>query len=225
MRTFDFLLTSLLIRLLTCSKIIRPETALVKTLHPIGDISCRISQAPGQRIELVRDSESIPTIVAVDPVEATKQALAAPLEFPPLASSVVPGDRVAIAVDGAVPCAPGVVRGVVEALSATGVELEAISVVTADDVTSLRCRAEFAERDANAPQFVVHDPEGANNLCLVGLRKNEGPLFVNRTIYDADVVLPIGCARLEGYGVFEGLYPQFSNSEAKEPFLSTTGGG
>ena len=196
---------------------------MVKTLHPLGDISSRLSQSAAQRIELVRDSEPSPAMVAVDPVEATKRALAAPLEFPPLASSVVLGDRVAIAVDGAVPCVPAVVRGVVDALSAAGIEREAISVVTADVETSRRCRAEFGEGDANAPQFVVHDPEDANNLCLVGLRKKEGPLLVNRTIYDADVVLPIGCARLEGYGVFDGLYPQFSNAEAKAPFLSPAG--
>ncbi len=196
---------------------------MVKTLHPIGDISSRISLASGGRIDLVRDAGGVGVPVAVDPVEATKQALTAPLEFPPLASSMVPGDRVAIAVDAGVPCAPAVVRGVVEALRAANVKLEAISVVTADVETSLRCRAEFAEGDANSPQFVVHDSQDTNNLCFVGLREKEGPLFVNRTIYDADVVLPIGCARVDGYGVFDGLYPQFSNTEAKQPFLSPAG--
>jgi hypothetical protein len=38
--------------------------------------------------------------------------------------------------------------------------------------------------------------------------------LVNRVLFDADVVLPIGCARLNGRGAYEGLFPLFSNAEA-----------
>ena len=48
------------------------------------------------------------------PLTAEPVALAEPLEFPPLAAGIVPGDRVAIAVDEDVPCVAEIVRGAVE---------------------------------------------------------------------------------------------------------------
>ena len=63
------------------------------------------------------------------------------------------------------------------------------------------------------PQFVVHDPDDEINLCLVGMTKRGMPLLVNRAIFDADVVLPIGCARVNSQGAYESLFPRFSNAE------------
>ena len=59
---------------------------------------------------------------SIDPTLATRQALAEPLEYPPLVASMVPGDRVAIAVDETVPQVGEVVLGVVQALRSGGIE-------------------------------------------------------------------------------------------------------
>ena len=60
------------------------------------------------------------------------RALAEPLEFPPLAAGIVPGDRVAIAVDEPMPCVAEIVRGAVESLKKRASRRETISVVTTD---------------------------------------------------------------------------------------------
>jgi nickel-dependent lactate racemase len=71
-------------------------------------------------------------------------------------------------------------------------------------------------------KFVVHDPDDEQNLCWVGASKRGESIVINRTIFDADLVLPIGCARINGRGVFESLFPQFSNSEAIRRYRTPT---
>ena len=61
-------------------------------------------------------------------------------------------------------------------------------------------------------------PNDERELCLVGMTKRHGPLVVNRTIFDADLVLPIGCTRRDRRGVYDSLFPRFSNAEALARF-------
>ncbi|MFO0792111.1 MAG: lactate racemase domain-containing protein [Pirellulales bacterium] len=150
----------------------------------------------------------------MDASAAVMRALAEPLDYPPLAAGIVPGDRVAIAVDGAVPCVASVVRGAVASLREAGVEAADISVVATDVATAERCRAEMNDGGTAGVQFVVHNPADENDLCLVGTMKRGEPLLVNRTIFDADVVLPIGCARVNERDAYESLFPRFSNAGA-----------
>ena len=189
---------------------------MVKTLHPIDDIAATVSSADDHRVRLTRESDAFAAMLddqRQDPVGAVVEALQQPLDYPPLAAGVVPGDRVAIALDDAVPCAADVVRGAVETLERAGIEPEAISIVTTDAETARICREGLSSHMSKLPQFVVHDPDDNDNLCLIGVTKRREPLLVNRTIFDADVVLPIGVARVNGGGAYDGLFPQFSNSE------------
>ncbi len=190
---------------------------MVKTLHPIGEISASIKLDDDQRVRLTREGNAATEHNderAGDPVAMVRRALESPLDFPPLSAATVPGDRVAIAVDEGVPCVGGVVRGAVEAFQRAGIDSEAISIVTTDLETGRLCRDELEKHSTKLPQFVVHDPDDEVNLCLVGLTKRHEPLVVNRTIFDADVVLPIGCARDDMADAYGGLFPNFSNAEA-----------
>ena len=93
----------------------------------------------------MRRRGSRPTAVApvVDAAAATFRRLAAPLNFPPLSQGVVPGDRLAIAVDETTPCLAGIVRGTIDAALEAGIEPDAISVVATDGRRWSRCRAEL----------------------------------------------------------------------------------
>lgn len=199
------------------------ETHLVKTLHPIDEIAARISRADGDGVRLThgftvgangdKNSDGENEFgSAADPAAAVVRALAAPLDFPPLSAGVVPGDRVAIAVDEAVPCVASVVRGVVEALQAAGVEPHDVSIVTSDAETSRRCGEELSEKNLE-PQFIVHDPSDEKNLCIVGMTRRGQALLVNRTIFEADVVLLVSCAQVKRRSAYEGLFPRFSSAD------------
>lgn len=190
-------------------------------VHPIDEISASIQLDGGHVVRLTRrsDSEAQPEDErATDPCESTKQALREPLDFPPLAAGTVPGDRVAIAVDEGVPCVAAVVRGVVESFLEAAVDAESISVVATNSATLSACREELEGRGALLPQFVLHDPDDAENLCMVGINKRKEPLQVNRTIFDADVVLPIGNARPDGGSGYSCLYPNFSSAEVIQTY-------
>jgi nickel-dependent lactate racemase len=153
----------------------------------------------------------------LDPAAAVIAALAEPLEFPPLSAGIVPGDRIAIAVDDAAPCIASIVRGAVQALQNAGVDPEEISIITSDAQTSDLCREELTCIEPG-PRFVVHDPADDKNLCLVGATRRGVPLLVNRTIFDADLVLPIGCARYGRESAYDSLFPRFSDAATVQKY-------
>jgi nickel-dependent lactate racemase len=206
---------------------------LVKALHPLTAISPRIELAPECRVGVVHEvagsaAEGIsrgarPTAIApsVDATAAVFRALKAPLNFPSLADGTVPGDRLAIAVDETVPCLPGIVRGTIDAALVAGVEPDAISVVAINVATLDAIRAELKHGASDGIQFVVHDPDDEANLCFAGAILKGERLLVNRTIVEADIVLPIGCARLpenaDG-GIFSSLFPRFSDADTIAKF-------
>jgi nickel-dependent lactate racemase len=158
----------------------------------------------------------------IDPAKATIAALETPIEYPPLAAGIVPGDRVAIALDETTPCAAEIVRGAITSFVRAGVESEAITVVASDATAIQICGETCSFEKANGVKFLVHDPDDEKNLCIVGMTKGGVPVVVNREIFEADVVLPIGCARPDGRGVYESLFPRFSSAAAIDRFHTPT---
>ena len=205
---------------------------MVKSLHPIHEIAARVSRVDGNCVRLTRGPAAdgdlpelaiVPGVVSpADPTEATVAALTAPIDYPPLSASIVPGDRVTIALDETTPRAAEVVRGAIKSFERAGVETDAITVVGSDEGAMQVCREACSAEQASGVKFVVHDPTDEKNLCMVGMTKGGVPLVVNREIFDADVVLPIGCVRLDGRGAYESLFPRFSNVESIEKYRTPT---
>lgn len=197
------------------------ERQLVKPLHPVEQIAQRLKEADGDGVRLshlAAMKASKNGDGAIEPASAVVEALALPLDFPPLAAGIVPGDRVAIAVERDVSCLTEVLRGAIESIRQAGIEPADISVVLEDAETAELCRSVFG--DETAPTFVVHAPADETNLCLVGATKRGEPLLVNRTIFEADLVLPIGCARVGVKNVYNSLYPRFSDVAALGKYRS-----
>lgn len=186
---------------------------MVKSLHPIHEIASRLSPDGENLVQLTGGPAGGECKPVDDPTEATIAALNDPVEFPPLAAGIVPGDRVAITIDESAPRVGEVVRGALRALEQAGVEREAISVVATDSATLTACRDANSGEEIDGIRFVVHDPDDSENLCFVGLTKKGHQLKVNRTVFDADLVLPIGCARPNGRGAYESLFPRFCDAE------------
>jgi len=163
----------------------RIESPLVKSLHPIHEIAARVSQFHGNCVRLMRRSAAdaeLPELAIVadvvppaDPTEATVAALAEPIEYPPLAAGIVPGDRVTIALDETTPRAAEIVRGAIKSLERAGVESDAITIVGSDEGAMQICREACSIEQANGMKFVVHDPNDEKNLCMVGMTKGGCP--------------------------------------------------
>lgn len=198
---------------------------MVKTLDTIEQISTAIASVGDRLVQLEGrcSSRDVDAPGPLDPRAAVVEALASPLDFPPLSSATVPGDRVAIAVDEAVPCLGQVVHGVVQSLLDAGIEGEAISIVSADADTSRLARAEIDHNGVPHVQSIIHDDDDEHDVCLVGVTDRGQRLVINRTIFDADIVVPVGCARVQQMGLYDSLYPRFSDAATLARFRTVPG--
>jgi nickel-dependent lactate racemase len=152
---------------------------------------------------------------------AVAEALAEPLDFPPLAAAVVPSDRVALAIDPGVPRAASIVAGVVAVLLDACIEPANVTLVHAASGVDLVCELPADARESVA--VVSHNPADQPSLSYLGASKKDArPVYLNRAIGEADVVIPIGALRLEeslGYtGVHGGLYPTFADAAAQQRY-------
>ncbi len=164
-----------------------------------------------------------------DPSAAVAAALADPLDFPSLAQATVSGDQVAIVLDESVPQVCAVVAGVVQTLLECGVEPGDVALVRSESPHGEhraenrpdprdQLPADIADRVA----LVDHDPDDRDQLSYLGVSTSSQAVYVNHTLHDADLLLPIGCLRLESAaefrGILGGLFPAFSDRETIERF-------
>lgn len=153
---------------------------------------------------------------------AVAQALNEPLEFPSLAMALVPGDRVVLAVEADVPQVAELMDAVVRHLAHCGIEPADVTVLLArsDADAAARIAAALAHHGTPGPAVAVHDPADRGNLAYLAAGRDGEPVYLNRQLCDADVVLPIGCARLEATptktSLDSGLYPAFADTKAQQ---------
>ncbi|MEQ8846511.1 lactate racemase domain-containing protein [Botrimarina sp.] len=170
---------------------------------------------------------------AADPIDPERvarlavDALADPLGLPPLARCVTPDDRVAIAVGHGTPAAAPLVAGVIASLAAAGIDRSRIHVVAANAGDSKPLAEALADAAAAGVRVEAHDPANEEALCFAGLAKGDRPLLVNRTLFEADLVLPVsaepttgdsgGLADTAG-GAYDGLFPDFFDQSTIDRF-------
>ncbi|TWT47475.1 hypothetical protein [Botrimarina hoheduenensis] len=141
--------------------------------------------------------------------QAMRDALAEPVEFPELRYALTPDDQVAIALEGATPGAEPIAETLAEQLIALGVAGANIVIVTDDRHLADRLRP-LEERLSLVVE--THDPTDEEQLCFAGLTRSERTLRVNRTLFEADLVLPISTEHpgdRATTGPFDGLFPRF----------------
>ncbi|MEM9185769.1 MAG: lactate racemase domain-containing protein [Planctomycetota bacterium] len=175
----------------------------------------------GRRLQIETEAEiGSPGASGVADVPAAECAAAAarqPLGYPPLSACLVPDDRVAIALGEGVPCFEEMLAGLVTALEDAGVDPGAVTIVAAD-----RRDAEHLMTSplGNRCEVVSHDASDDEQLCFAGVTHSEQQVLLNRRLVDADVVIPLTCARgpsdgsAGGGGVFADLYPAFADATA-----------
>ena len=189
------------------------------TTLTFGDsISCEI--ALDEHTFLAADRERHPLLR--DAAAAIREALAHPHGFPALAMATVPGDQVAIAIDEGVPQMASVLRGAIAAMFDANVPPAMISIVSAGPIEDREgLNRGLTEMGAGAVRFELHDPDDELAIAMVGVNSSGEPLRMNRTLAEADLVLPIGVGRLPTGDAppvekFGSLFPQFSSRETAD---------
>lgn len=159
-----------------------------------------------------------------DPIEAVRDALARPLAFPPLTDATAPGDRGAVALARGVPRAEQVAVGAVRAMVDAGIEPADIAVVLETPLPTVeKLRHELFVATGVDVRIEVHQAGEETACAMLGVTAAGRALRINRTLTDADVMLPIGVARprveAEGSaGRFAALTPGFSDEPTQRRF-------
>lgn len=177
------------------------------------------------------DSVANPTVFphsqsSVADIEHSVQlALEGPISFPSLDQALVPGDKLAFAVDPSLPAIHAVVSSVVAWFAARGVSTSNMLAVVGDNQASFAqwLQNELAKDNATAISVEPHDPDTPQGIAYVAANEASDPIYLNRSIVDADVVIPISCARarasLDYFGAFS-IFPLLSNRETRGRFYS-----
>lgn len=176
-----------------------------------------------------------PQLVAPDPAASPdvgsnglrrqlSAAVRQPLDAASLSESVYPGDTVAISMGPGVPHA-------LEWLEALVADLRDLGIRPADiSVFGLRCPATDSNPAAANPaaasldlsalaelHWVEHQADDPQSLAMVGVSRHDHPIYVNRWLAEADVVLPIVLINSEEALTLAGsIYPSLSSVETQE---------
>jgi nickel-dependent lactate racemase len=158
--------------------------------------------------------------------EATDRLLAEPLEFPPLAQAILPGDSIVLALAEGVPRAATIVARVVEVLLSAGVSASNIRLLRtqADAASGSDPTSELSPEARAAIECVTHDPANRAALSYLAATSGGDPIYIDRSLHDADFVITFGCLRPSGslgyHGIHSALYPSFSDERSLDRFRS-----
>lgn len=169
-----------------------------------------------------------PALAPLENLEAAiDQALQQPIDFPSVDQALVPGDSLVLAVDPVLPARDALVSSVAQWFVARGTSPENICVVVAGSqaqgAASSRLLAHLA--DAVSPEIRVewHDPDEPDQVAYVAANLDADPIYMNRTLVDADVVIPLTCCRpkhaLDYLGAY-GIYPLLSDRATRGTFYN-----
>lgn len=157
----------------------------------------------------------------LDVVAATAAALESPAGFPAISQAIVPDDTIAIALGDGVRQSAQVVRGVVAALDRAGAGRETVRVVVGDVNEGRALREELADLLEDGLLVIAHEANDDQALCYLAA-VDESPLLVSRQLFEADVVIPVGCGRAttarDSRGPYESIYPRFSDVVTQQRF-------
>ena len=159
-----------------------------------------------------------------DIVAAVAAAMLDPIGYPPLTQAVVSGDCIAIPIDPAVPQPQLLIAGLIGPLCEAGIAPADITVLSTSPVNDIQKdpRNELPEAISKHVRLVIHDPHDRDELGFLATSADNQPIYLNRAIQDADVVLPIGCLRpqssLAYHGIHTVLFPTYADAATMERY-------
>lgn len=166
-------------------------------------------------------SSSLEPISDLD--SSIEQALSNPIDFPSLDQALVPGDSLVFAVDPVLPEIDHVVPKVLGWFARRGTSPGSMSVVLAGNhsaVATSLSQSILGTLGENV-SVEIHDPDDTEHIAYLAANDDADPIYMNRTLVDADVVVPITCCRspsaLDYFGAY-AIYPLLSDRATRAAF-------
>jgi len=125
------------------------------------------------------------------------RAFEEPLEFPPLQLALIDDDHIAIAIEDGLPEANTIACAIVRYLVQHGTRQEMITIVLGSDSQDWRDRlvAELHSIEMGNIKVVKHEPTHHDSHGYIAASASADPIYIQRDLVEAEVVLPIYCVR------------------------------
>jgi nickel-dependent lactate racemase len=148
------------------------------------------------QVQGILEPSSLPP--CTDPQAEVLRALANPIGAPPIRNLTRAGKKVAIVIDdGSRPTPVGrILPAVVAELEAAGVTRAGMALVPALGLHRPMAQEEIARRagmELEGIQTVTHNCDDPEQMRFLGTTSYTSPVWINRTVADADLVVSIGC--------------------------------
>ena len=149
------------------------------------------------------------------------RALEHPIDYPPLATAFVRGDRIVLAVEPGVPQVEAVLGEVVAYLLDHGVEDGQLTILlhSANAWLVEPLANQFAERFESSVEVCLHHEQDQEGMGYLAADQHAEPIYIDRRLLEADLVLPISCARDPQSWAYAGLYgivPWFTDQKTQQ---------
>jgi len=134
--------------------------------------------------------------------------LDSPLDYPPFVQGILEDDRVTIAVEDGIPDGENVVVAVVQYLVSHGIEPSRLTLVlgTTAEARVQHIRQRLTDLSLTEISVVLHDPNSIDTHAYVAASETADAIYVQRELVDADVTIPIYCARTVECPLSSDLY-------------------
>jgi len=158
---------------------------------------------------------------SVDITAALDNAFDHPIDFPALSEAIVAEDRVALAVEPGLPEMLSIVEGVVEYLLKHSASPELITVLLAQEHEPLAAILASKLKAIAGAEIDVryHHGQDPDSMGYLAAAHGAEPIYIDRALLEADVVLPITCARDPNAWAYAGLYgivPWFTDAKTQQ---------
>ncbi len=149
-------------------------------------------------------------------------ALQDPVDYPSLSDACFPDDRIVLAVEAGLPEAGPVVAAVLSYLLESGVSPARVQVLLASEPgLRLEVHNEIQRLDV-AIDVREHHARDRSDMAYLAADRAARPVYLNRALCDADLVMTIGCLRCPSPIVYGGLpggvFPAFSDEASQIRF-------
>jgi len=153
------------------------------------------------------------------------EAFSQPVNFPHISQVVYPGDKVVVAADAFVVSRPRLLADFVAEIVAVGLDANDVTVMMLESERKIHeaaFRDALPEEHCTAIRVVGHNPLDPQSLAMLGVAKADSPIMLNRTLVEADVVIPIErhepATGLGHFGMQSVIYPRFADDETQKCF-------
>ncbi len=137
-----------------------------------------------------------------------------PVEFPPIDQAVLTEDTIALAVAHATPQTMQVAELVARRFLRHGNVADNLTIVVANQGSA--ASPEDAWPVGSDVRVIQHDPTDSNQMSYMMADRAGQPVYVNRILFDADVVVPVGLS--DGIADMDSVIPAFCDQETRKYF-------